>query len=112
MVTVAKSSMTGLIAALEGEEPETNILRVFLRNRANYSEADRGRNCGGLTNGRVGFGWFKSRLLAPNPSPIPTASSRPIQNFSRSLSATRLAIHAGASSGIGKTELTLISPST
>jgi hypothetical protein len=31
MVTVAKPSMTGLIAALEGEEPETNILRVMLR---------------------------------------------------------------------------------
>ena len=33
----------------EGEEPETNILRVLLRNRANYCEADRGRNCGGLS---------------------------------------------------------------
>jgi len=28
----------------EGEEPETNILRVLLRNRAKYCEADRGRN--------------------------------------------------------------------
>jgi len=35
-----------------------------------------------------------------------------IQSFDRSRSATRRAISAGASSGIGNTELTLISPST
>ena len=37
---------------------------------------------------------------------------RTIQSFDRSRSATRRAISAGASSGIGNTELTLISPST
>ena len=35
-----------------------------------------------------------------------------IQSFDRSRSATPRAISAGASSGIGNTELTLISPST
>src|SRR5262245_7867073 len=30
---------------VEGEEPETNILRVFVRKSANCSEADRGRKC-------------------------------------------------------------------
>ena len=35
-----------------------------------------------------------------------------VQSFDRSRSATRRAISAGASSGIGNTELTLISPST
>ena len=39
-------------------------------------------------------------------------SSRTIQSFDRSRSTTRRAISAGASSGIGNTELTLISPST
>ena len=38
--------------------------------------------------------------------------SRTFQSFDRSRSATRRAISAGASSGIGNTELTLISPST
>jgi hypothetical protein len=44
MLTVAKPSMTGLIAALEGEEPETNILRVLLRNRANPAKRFGGKN--------------------------------------------------------------------
>ena len=38
--------------------------------------------------------------------------SRTIQSFHRSRLATRRAISAGASSGIGNTELELISPST
>ena len=42
----------------------------------------------------------------------PSWGSRTIQSFDRSRSATRRAISAGASSGIGNTELTLISPST
>lgn len=39
-------------------------------------------------------------------------SPRTIQSIDRSRSATRRAISADASSGIGNTELTLISPST
>jgi len=49
-------------------------------------------------------------LLVPVPTPL--VSRRTIQRFDRSRSATRRAIAADASSGIGNTELTLISPST
>src|SRR5262249_10563114 len=41
-----------------------------------------------------------------------TGLSRTIEGFDRSRSATRRAISADASTGIGNTELTLISPST
>jgi hypothetical protein len=43
---------------------------------------------------------------------LPSWRTRTIQSFDRSRSATRWAISADASSGIGNTELTLISPST
>ena len=52
----------------------------------------------------------RSVLLAPVSTIAGFFST--IQSFDRSRSATRRAISADASSGIGNTELTLISPST
>src|SRR6478735_334213 len=50
--------------------------------------------------------------LRATESPADGSFQRAIQSFDRSRSATRRAISAGASSGIGNTELALISPST
>ena len=49
---------------------------------------------------------MKCPLMTEKPDTVP------IQCFDRSRSATRRAISAGASRGMGNTELTLISPST
>jgi hypothetical protein len=69
--------------------------------------------------GRSNFGTINAPSFPPQPS---TSSGRPNHGqwrlsmdhseLDRSRSATRRAISAGASSGIGNTELTLISPST
>jgi len=50
-IPLSKIHHAAFDAHLIGIDP--NILRVLLRKPANCSEADRGRNCGCLTRGRI-----------------------------------------------------------